>query len=201
MKNVVETVTILKSEYDELKVKADKNKSLESDVADLTAKVEWLMEQFRLARHRRFGASSEKSAGSDYCQMNLFNEPEIISDIFVPEPELVEVEKHYRKCRNMVNEKDLPSDFPVETIEHDLPADERFCSERDGNLRVMGKETLRRELKLIPAKAIMVEHVRNVYACRNCEKNECGVPMVKAPISNPVIKGGFASPEEITHIA
>jgi FtsZ-binding cell division protein ZapB len=53
MKNAVETITIPKSEYDELKVKADKNKSLESDVAELTAKVEWLMEQFRLARRRR----------------------------------------------------------------------------------------------------------------------------------------------------
>ena len=45
---MAETVTIPKTEYE----------SLRSQVTGLTAKVEWLMEQFRLAGHRRFGASS-----------------------------------------------------------------------------------------------------------------------------------------------
>jgi transposase len=63
----------------------------------------------------------------------------------------------------------------------------------------MGRET-RRELKIIPAQAVIVEHVRKVYACRDCEKDACGVPIVKAPIDNPVIKGSFASPEAIAHI-
>ena len=187
MKTTVETVTIPKTEYD----------NLCGQVTELTAKVEWFMEQFRLAQHRRFGASSEKS---DYDQMNLFNEAEATSNILLPEPELVEIEKHFRKRRNMVNGK-LPEDLTVETIEHDLPADERTCPECDGNLHVMGNETLRRELKIIPAKAVIVEHIRKVYACRNCEKDSCGVPIIKAPVSNPVIKGGFASPEAIAHIA
>ena len=191
MKSTVETVTIPKTEYDNLK----------SGYAELAAKVEWLMEQFRLAQHRRFGASSEKSAGSDYDQMNLFNESEIASDVLVPEPEIVEVGSHYRKRRNMVNEANLPDNLPVETILHELPADERVCPECDGDLHVMGTETLRRELKLIPARAVIVEHVRNIYACRHCERDECGVPIVKAPVSNPVIKGGFASPEAVAHIA
>jgi len=191
MKNDAEMVTIPKSEYE----------GLCSQVTELTSKVEWLMEQFRLAQHRRFGASSEKSAGDDYGQMNLFNESEIASDILVPEPELIEIEKHYRKRKNMVNETGLPADLPIETVLHELPADEQVCPECDGHLHVMGTETLRRELKLIPAKAVIVEHVRNVYACRDCEKDECGVPIVKAPVANPVIKGGFASPEAVAHIA
>lgn len=191
MKSNVETVTIPKVEYD----------NLCGQVTELTSKVEWLMEQFRLAQHRRFGASSEKSVGDDYDQMNLFNESEIASDILVPEPELVEIEKHFRKRRNMVNGNDLPDNLPIETILHELPADERVCPECDGDLHAMGKETLRRELKLIPAKAVIVEHIRKVYACRNCEKDECGVPIIKAAVSNPVIKGGFASPEAIAHIA
>lgn len=173
---------------------------MESDVAELTAKVEWLMEQFRLAQHRRFGVSSEKSVHSEYEQLNLFNESEISSDILVPEPELALIEKHFRKRRNMVNDK-LPEDLPVETVVHELPADEQVCPECDVALHVMGTEILRRELKLIPAKAVIVEHVRKVYACRNCEKDECGVPIVKAPTVNPVIKGGFASPEAVAHIA
>ena len=194
MKNSVETVTIPKSEYDKF---LSENADMKSHIAELTSKVEWLMEQFRLAQHHRFGASSEKS---DYDQMNLFNEPEISSDILVSEPELVEVEKHFRKRKTMVNDK-LPEDLPVETVVHDLPAEEQVCPECDGKLHVMGHETLRRELKLIPAKAVIAEHIRKVYACRHCEKDECGVPIVKAAASNPVIKGGFASPEAIAHIA
>jgi len=190
MNNAAETVTISKIEYD----------NLCNSVTELTAKVEWLMEQFRLAQHRRFGASSEKSVQGEHEQLNLFNESEITSDILVPEPELVEIEKHFRKRKNMVNDK-LPQDLPFETVLHELDEDEQFCPECEGHLHVMGKETLRRELKLIPAKAVIVEHIRSVYACRDCEKDECGVPIVKAPVVNPVIKGSFASPEAIAHIA
>ncbi len=191
MTNDAVTVTISKAEYDNLR----------SQVTELTSKVEWLLEQFRLAQHRRFGASSEKSTGSGNEQMNFFNEAEIASDVLVPESEIVEVEKRFHKRRNMVNESNLPDNLPVETILHELPADERVCPECGEELHVMGKETLRRELKLIPAKAVIVEHIRNVYACRDCERDECGVPIVKAPVANPVIKGGFASPEAVAHIA
>ena len=191
MKNMSETITIPKSEYD----------SLCKNVTELTAKVEWLMEQFRLAQHRRFGSSSEKSMPDGIEQMNLFNESEVASDILVPEPELVEIEKHYRKRKNMVNADKLPANLPVEVVEHELSTEEQVCPECEGHLHVMGKETLRRELKLIPAKAVIVEHIRKVYACRNCEKDECGVPIIKAAVSNPVIKGGFASPEAIAYIA
>jgi transposase len=189
MKNDVETVTISKIEYD----------NLCGSVSELSAKVEWLMEQFRLAKHRRFGASSEKSV-YDNNQISLFNEAEVASDVLVPETELVEIEKHYRKRKNIVNDK-LPENLPVETVIHELSSDEQICPECDGKLHVMGTETVRRELKLIPAKAVIVEHVRKVYACRHCEKDECGVPIIKAPTVNPVIKGGFASPEAVAHIA
>jgi len=194
MKNNTLTITIEKSEWDKI---LSENVDLKNNITELTSKVEWLMEQFRLSKHRQFGTSSEKS---DYNQLNLFNEPEVESDVLVPEPDIVEVERHFRKRKNMVNDK-LPEDLPIEVVEHDLPEDECVCPECDGNLHVMGRETIRRELKLIPAKAVVVEHIRKVYACRQCEKDECGVPIVKSAVTNPVIKGGFASPEAIAHIA
>jgi hypothetical protein len=71
-----------------------------------------------------------------------------------------------------------------------LPEDEQSCPECGSKLHIMGKE-IRRELKLIPAKAVIVEHIDYVYACRDCEKDACGVPIVKAPMDQPVIKGSF----------
>jgi transposase len=204
MQNGALTVAVSAIEYEELKARAAGYEGLktqlneyEKNIAELTSKVAWLMEQYRLARRRRFGASSEKSG---YEQMNLFSEPEAASDILVPEPELIEVEKHFRKRKNMVNDK-LPEDLPVETVVHDLPVEEQICPECNGALHAMGHETLRREIKLISAKAVIIEHVRKVYACRHCERDECGVPIVKAAVSNPIIKGSFASPEAVAHIA
>lgn len=184
----METVTIPREEYEELK-------ALQPQVSELTRQVQWLMEQVRLAKHRQFGASSEKSA---HTQLNLFNEAESDADDNIAEPELCEVEKHYRKKPREAKDR-LPADLPVEVVEHTLPAEEQICPECDGPLHVMGRH-VRRELKLVPAKAVIVEHVQYVYACRECERDSCGVPILKAPMDEPVIKGSFASPEAIAHI-
>ncbi|MDL2254516.1 IS66 family transposase, partial [Ruminococcaceae bacterium OttesenSCG-928-I18] len=184
----METVTIPREEYEELK-------ALQPQVSELTRQVQWLMEQVRLAKHRQFGASSEKSG---HTQLNLFNEAEQQADENIAEPELCEVEKHYRKKAREAKDR-LPADLPVEVVEHTLPADEQICPECDSPLHVMGKR-VRRELKLVPAKAVIVEHVQYVYACRECERDSCGVPILKAPVDEPVIKGSFASPEAVAHI-
>jgi outer membrane receptor for ferrienterochelin and colicin len=44
--------------------------------AELTAKVNWLMEQFRLSQHNKFGSSSERVADGQE-QLSLFNEAEV----------------------------------------------------------------------------------------------------------------------------
>lgn len=171
------------------------NAALKSKVSELEALVKFYEEQFRLARHRQFGASSEKS---EYDQPNLFNEAEATADANVPEPELTEIRRHYCKRTRLVNDC-LPDNLPVEVVEHDLPVNEQICPECGGELHVMGREK-RRELVIIPAQVKIVEHVRKVYACRDCERDECGVPILKAPVDESVIKSSFASPEAIAHI-
>jgi hypothetical protein len=140
------------------------------------------MEQLKLAKHRQFGASSEKST---YDQLNFFNEAEATAIEAAPEPELQEVEKHYRKKARAAADR-LPPDLPVEIVEHELPAEEQNCPECGNPLHIMGRE-VREELKLIPAKAVIVRHIRNVYACRNCEQNSDHVPILKANTPASVI--------------
>ena len=180
MKNNTSTVTIPLTEYESMK-----------------QQIEWLMSQLKLSKHRQFGAASEKSE-YDHAQLNLFDEVEVTADKTVAEPELIEIEKYYRKRKRSSADR-LPDNLPVEVIEHDLPEDEQICLECTGALHVMGKET-RRELVIIPAQAKIREHVRKVYACRGCEQNADHVPIVKAQMPEPVIKGSFASPEAIAHI-
>jgi len=170
---------------------------LKNRIAELEALVKYYEGQFRLAKHRQFGASSEKSE-YDFGQLSIFNEAELFADVSVPEPELAEVEKHYRKRTRLTTDK-LPDNLPVEIAEHELPESERVCPECGGDLHKMG-EDCREELKIIPAKAVIVRHVRHVYACRCCEGSSDHVPVVKAALPEPVIKGSFASAEAIAHI-
>jgi transposase len=154
------------------------------------------MSQIRLAKHNQYGVSSEQT---DCTQFSIFNEVESTADISTPEPQLTEIKAHYRKRTRLTTDK-LPQDLPVEVIEHNLSAEECICPNCRSGLHTMGKET-REELKIIPAQAIIVRHVRHVYSCRKCEGNSEHVPIIKADMPEPVIKGGFASPETIAHIA
>jgi transposase len=174
-----ETVTIPKAEYESLK-----------------QQVAWLMGQLKLSKHRQYGISSEKS---EYDQLGLFDEAEATACISDAEPGLEEV-KAYRRKKSRDAAERLPSDLPVEVIEHELPTDQQVCPKCSGHLHVMGRET-REELKIIPAKAVVLRHVQHVYACRCCERTGESVPIVKAPMPEPVMKGSFASPESVAHIA
>ena len=51
------------------------NARLKEQVAELTAKVNWFMEQFKLAKRRQFGSSSERTVSTKE-QPSLFNEAE-----------------------------------------------------------------------------------------------------------------------------
>jgi transposase len=172
------------------------NEELKAENEQLRHQVQWLMEQFRLAKHKQFGASSEQTSPD---QLYLFNEAEKTADFKAPESEITGVKAHYRKKTRLTTDK-LPEDLPVEIIEHELPIEARVCPDCGSSLHKMGEDT-REELKIIPAKAVIVRHVRHVYACRHCEETSDRVPIVKADMPEPVIKGGFASPESVAHIA
>ena len=176
---------------------AAENVALKNRITELESLVKYYEEQFRLNKHKQFGSSSEKSE-YDVEQINLFDEAEVAADANAPEPELVEIEKHYRKRRRSASDR-LPPDLPIEIVEHELPADEQACPDCGEALHIMGRES-RRELKIIPAQAKIVEHRQAVYSCRSCEKNNDHTPIVKASVPEPVIKGSFASPESVAHI-
>ena len=187
-KTTTETVTILREEYDKL---------IAQNI-DMQKQIKWLKETIMLKNNKIFGSSSEKTNKEDSDQLSIFNEAEAESNLQVKEPELEEVKAHYRKKRTKKDR--LPEDLPVEEIEYTLPEEEQVCPNCDEKLHVIGKETVREELKIIPAKAVIVRHVRFSYACRNCAKTSTEVPVIKAPVPNAVIKGGFAAPETVAYI-
>jgi len=186
-----ETVTISRAEYEELT-------AAKSQVAELSQQVQYLLERMRLAGKKQFGASSEQSKYDAPEQLSLFNEAEFFADESSVEPELVEIEIHYRKKRSETKDS-LPEDLPVETTEHYLPENEQSCPKCGELLHIIGK-TVQRRLKLIPAQAVIVEDIYYTYSCRNCEKNGIDVPVIRPKLPNNVIKGSFATPEAVAQI-
>ena len=166
----------------------NQNKVLIHQIEELTAKLNWYEEQFRLNQERRFGKSSEKT---DPDQLSIFNEAEKESRDDKEEPTIEEI-TYKRKRKKGLNKKSF-EDLPVERIEYTLSEEERVCPTCNNRLHEMSKE-IRKELKVIPAQAVVVEHVKNIYACRNCEKENIFTPIITAEMPNPVLKGSFVSP-------
>lgn len=184
----METVTISKAEYEEFQ-------ALKIQNTDLQQRIDFLMQQIRLSRHRQFGSSSEKS---EYDQLSLFDEAETYADEKAPEPQTAEIQAHYRKKAAQSKEK-LPEDLPVEIIEHTLPKEEQSCPKCGNPLHVIGRN-VRETLKLIPARAVIERHIQYVYSCRDCEKNACDVPVIKAKSETQLIKGSIASAEAVAQM-
>lgn len=63
----------------------------------------------------------------------------------------------------------------------------------------MSTET-RNEITIIPAEVKVTRHVRQVYACRHCEREEIRTPIVTAPMPKSVYPGSLASPSIIAHV-
>jgi transposase len=164
----------------------------EQQIAELTAKLNWYEEQHRLSLHRRFGRSSEVSQE----QKELFNEAEEESKPSAPEPTIEEV-TYKRRKRTGKREEQL-KDLPEEVIEYRLPPEDQLC-ECGGELHEMSTE-VRRELKVVPAQVSVVKHIRYVYACRRCEKENIKTTIKTAPMPASVLPGSIASPSAVAHV-
>jgi len=184
-------IDALTNETAELKQLVEQQKLI---IAELTAKVKWYEEQFRLSQKRRFGASSEKT---DCEQLQLFNEAEAEAQPLLAEPAIEQIT--YQRNKQKGRREAILSDLPVETVEYCLPEEEQVCPSCGGPLHEMSIE-VRQELKIIPAQVRVVEHVRHVYSCRRCEQEEINTPVVTAPMPAPVLKRSLASPSALAYI-
>jgi transposase len=184
MENTAETITVERSSYE----------SMQTEIAELRTLLEWYKSQLLSEKRNRFGSSSERT-DIDLRQLSLFGEEDVAPP---PEPETEEI-TYKRKKQKGKREADL-SGLPVERIDYELSESERICPECGETMRDIGVD-VRRELKLIPAKVVVLEHAAHAYACRNCTENGISTPFVKAEAPAALIQGSLASPSLVAHIA
>ena len=188
-----ETVTISHAEYEEQ----------QGCIARLEQQVSVLTEALRLAQHKRFGASSEKSEESIMEQLSwLFNEAEVFAEAKAKDENITEETAHTRHKKHEYTLDSIPEDLPIERIEHRLEGEDLVCPQCGDCLSEIGTEAVNK-LKIIPAQTIVEQHVYYSYACRSCSETAdegCETPITKAPHEKSVIPGSFATPEAIAHI-
>lgn len=156
--------------------------------AQIAAKLQWYEEQFRLAQHKRFGTSREKTH-PDQLEMSLFNEAE------EPQAETITYNrKEWTDSREARLEK-----LPADPLHYELLEEEQVCACCGGDLHPMSTET-RNEITVIPAEVRVLRHIRQVYACRRCEREEIQTPIVTAPMPKSVYPGSLASPSILAHV-
>jgi len=190
----------VRAENSELK---SENSALRSEMAEMSAKLNWLVEQLSSNHRKMFGSSSEKSAYAfSGDQFGLFeaqplNLPHIID---TGETEVDEVPRQRPKKKSEMGSK-LPANIPIEIVECKLPEDERDCPKGHGPLSVIGKELVRREVDIIPAKVVLKEFWRFSYQCKICEETSVdNANIIKAPMPPQVIKGSMCTPDTLAHI-
>ena len=182
-------------------VSREEYEQLKSRNAELEQQVNALTEALRLAQHKRFGASSEKTVDDGTQQLSfLFNEAEVIADHESAQDKqetLVAAHKRHKKHEYTLD--NLPEGVATEVIEHRIPQEEQECPICGESMQEIGKEVVRK-LKIIPAQVVVVEHRYYAYACRNCDQNGVETPVTTAEREKSVIRGSFATAEAIAHI-
>ena len=189
-----EMVTISRAEYQELQAQSKR-------VSELESRVDLLMEALRLAQHKRFGASSEKSEETLTEQLSfLFNEAEVFSAAEKEAEENVTVvAAHKRHKKHEYTLDNIPEDIPVEQVEHRLEGEELACPQCGDTMTQIGKEVVNK-LKIKPAVLAVEQHIYYTYACQTCNKEDIETPVVKTPREKNIIPGSFATPEAVAHI-
>ena len=189
-----EMVTISRAEYEEFQAQRKK-------ISELESRVDVLMEALRLARHKQFGSSSEKSEDTLIEQLSfLFNEAEVFSAVEKEtERNVTVVAAHQRHKKHEYTLDSIPEGIETRQVEHRLEGEDLVCPQCGDTMAEIGKEVVR-TLEIIPAKMVVREDVYYTYACQNCNKEDIETPVVKTPREKNIIPGSFATPEAIAHI-
>ena len=196
-----EMVTISRAEYEKLPGQGQQLLTQNERISHLENQVELLMEALRLARHKQFGASSEKSEDTLMEQLSfLFNEAEVFSAAEKEaEENITVVAAHKRHRKHEYTLDNIPDGIPTKQMEHRLEGEDLVCPQCGDTMTEIGKEVVR-TLEIIPAQTIVREDIYYTYACQKCNKEDIETPVVKAPREKSIIPGSFATPEAIAHI-
>lgn len=164
----------------------NKDKEQQVRIQQQSTLIAQLLEQIKLARHQRFGASSEQWHRD---QMRLFNEAEAIVEGQCEQEEADSVEVVSRR-KKRGGRRAFSLELPRIDIVHELAESEQICAHDGSPLRVIG-EAVSEQLDIIPAEIRVLRHIRKKYACPCCDGTIKTATMPKQPIPKSIASPGL----------
>ncbi len=149
---------------------------------ELLFKIDKIQAQLDKLLRQLYGRKSEKSSKADKAKNNKDNNNDDKTDPGAGTSNKNNVQK---SDSLKAKRKKPPEHLFRETIHHDLPAEQKFCTACNKTKSLVGTETSE-QFEFIPAKLYVKEHVKYTYSCHCCIST---VPMPLQPIP-----GGLASP-------
>lgn len=147
-------------------------------------KVQQIIEQNRLARHRQFGPSSEAGQGSLFNEVELLaSQPEPADD--TPQDQPADKRKGQPKPRG--HRRALPPELPRVELIIDLPEDQRQAA--DGTPLVRIGEEVSEQLDIIPMKIRVIRTIRPKYAAAHGK----GAPVVACLVPGILPRSNFTA--------
>lgn len=189
MKEALEIIEMLQAKNEKLQ---NRNDSLELLVHNMN-------EMLTKGRKMMFGRSSEQLRYVEgYDQLSFFNEAETESDASAPEPkEDILVPAHTRKAKR--TKEELTENLPHKEVVVEFEGEDKKCDICGAELVCIGKEKLRSELNIVPAQIFVIDYYRNVYKCKECEKETGYAEILKPEAPAAVMKKSMASPATVAY--
>lgn len=174
----------------EQRVAAELEQGIEARVAagiaaGVAEKIQQILEQWRLSRHRQFGPSSESHQG------DLFNEAEALVDPAV-EDEHDEDDtpgSPIKKKSKRGHRRALPPELPRVDIVIDVPEEQRQCG--CGTPMVRIGEDISEQLDIIPMQIRVRRTVRARYACPKGDQAPVQMPAPAQVLPRSNFSAGF----------
>ncbi len=181
------------------------SKKHSQEILKLNQTIANLQEQIGLLSAKIFGSSSEKTSNAMEGQVTLFdlfdivNEAETYTEETLVEPDLSEVISP-KKRKSKTTKAEQFKNLPIIEIEVDFDnADDKICDYCNTPLQVLGKELVREELRITPAKLERIQYVRKNYICPICKEDD--VTFIKKPVvPTPLLAHSFSSASLVAYI-
>ena len=158
------------------------------------ARIVKLEQQVMLLIRYRYGPRSEKI---DAGQLLLFGQSILpLTDATEPARAEMPAQVPLNRPRTKSHGRRLiPADLPRQTIVHDVPEDQKTCTDCDSP-KVKIREIVTEQLELIPPKLYVLRHVQIVYGCAK----GCDGQMQTAQKPAQVVEKGLAGPGLVAHV-
>ena len=162
-----------------------------AELREQALRIEQLMQRIAKLQHERFGQSSERRALLEQLELQLFeleeDQAQAETRLEIAGPVGVTVQPFTRR---KPARRPLPNHLPRERVVYPVPSACPCCG---GSLHKLG-EDVTESLELVPRQWKVVQHVREKYSCRSCEK----ITQPPAP-SHPIARGR-AGPALLAHV-